>query len=1019
MTNYTDLRTLGIQYLEQMNGGTWTDFNAHDPGITLLESLCYALTDLDYRTEHELVDLLADGGSNPHDSLHHPAQLLTTHAVTHDDLRRILLDVVGVKNAWIENVDERLDNQQPLVGLYRIVIEASPEREGVLIRRDIGRRLHKNRGLCEDFTDIVILDPLHISVDAKIEIGRVDNPATTYAAILDAISENISPTIRMSSTAERMATGLPIDEIFNGPLLEHGFITNEAMAEPRHRAIHVSDIVHAAMNVPGVRSVTGVVLRAGDIRDVWSLDVPLDRTPRLDRVRSQIQLLNAGLPVAMGKIPPEPPFPKRTPIGPDAGIELPTGRNRNVSRYHSVQHHLPMIYGIGEAGLSDNESVERKALAKQLKAFLMFFDQLLANHLAQLAHVKDLFSIHAATSDERTYFTQIVDEPGLDLESIAKATPNILAALAESPTDALARKDRFLNHLLARFGEHLNDRYSAAADNTDNINNTADDNAQLIQQKQTFLKQYPRISGSRGTAFDALGPWGKANPSGLEDRIRFKLGLDETKGEGMDMIEHILTRPGQRHLFDEFLPHLPKGLRDQYSLRITFVFPGNKGRFPRPAFRQVVERTLRTQTPAHIGTYVLWLDDDPWETFHQKHIEWRRARREHVASKLGISLGLDPRLLTYVDNLLDLPGLTATTITSPRVADYGQTARILVHGSQEGHAAYSLVRNGNVTLPSKNLLSNEAVIGTGKTISIESRPLLEDEVIRVQVERLFDDPIWLEAALPVRVRANPALAVSAAGNTSLRAPQATIDVEVKNSQASVFYRAFTHLLKDEDIFFVAQSDKDILASVPAQAGIAPSWTVYVAPPPDRAWTSADYVANAAAKQGNGGALVIDGGPMVEDTLVIVQAHKEHGADPPDATDVQLNQAVLLLKRPGPAAGLTLTKTSNTTIALSGGEPGVFYYLLDPVTNKLLGKPGYFHRQVDATSNRGIGNMRTGHDFAIARGEVASGANRQTTKPLDPVVTVSAIPASNTVKVMAVRGRTGAPWAAMETKLIGT
>ncbi|HLM74648.1 MAG TPA: hypothetical protein VK459_18200, partial [Polyangiaceae bacterium] len=139
MTTYADLRNQGILHLERMTGRAWTDFNAHDPGITLLEAICYVLTDLAYRTEHEIPDLLTDGGADPYESLHAPADILTTRAVTAADLRRLVLDVVGVKNAWIEPVEERLKSDVPLRGLYQVTIEPSPEREGLAVRRDVGR----------------------------------------------------------------------------------------------------------------------------------------------------------------------------------------------------------------------------------------------------------------------------------------------------------------------------------------------------------------------------------------------------------------------------------------------------------------------------------------------------------------------------------------------------------------------------------------------------------------------------------------------------------------------------------------------------------------------------------------------------------------------------------------------------------------------------------------------------------------------------------------------------------------
>ena len=49
--DYAFLRQEGIRHLERLAGPLWTDFNAHDPGITILEQLCYALTDLAYRNK--------------------------------------------------------------------------------------------------------------------------------------------------------------------------------------------------------------------------------------------------------------------------------------------------------------------------------------------------------------------------------------------------------------------------------------------------------------------------------------------------------------------------------------------------------------------------------------------------------------------------------------------------------------------------------------------------------------------------------------------------------------------------------------------------------------------------------------------------------------------------------------------------------------------------------------------------------------------------------------------------------
>src|SRR6185436_18420488 len=53
------LRKQGIKHIEETGSSLWTDYNTSDPGITMLEAVCYAITDLAYRTGFEVKDLLA------------------------------------------------------------------------------------------------------------------------------------------------------------------------------------------------------------------------------------------------------------------------------------------------------------------------------------------------------------------------------------------------------------------------------------------------------------------------------------------------------------------------------------------------------------------------------------------------------------------------------------------------------------------------------------------------------------------------------------------------------------------------------------------------------------------------------------------------------------------------------------------------------------------------------------------------------------------------------------------------
>ena len=60
--DFNFLKEEGIRRIQELSGKIWTDYNVHDPGVMLLEVLCYALTDLGYRTSFDIKDLLA---SNP------------------------------------------------------------------------------------------------------------------------------------------------------------------------------------------------------------------------------------------------------------------------------------------------------------------------------------------------------------------------------------------------------------------------------------------------------------------------------------------------------------------------------------------------------------------------------------------------------------------------------------------------------------------------------------------------------------------------------------------------------------------------------------------------------------------------------------------------------------------------------------------------------------------------------------------------------------------------------------------
>lgn len=683
-TDFASLRQEGLRQLERLAGPGWTDFNAHDPGITILEQVCYALTDLAYRNGHALPDLLAGTDDSPGASIPTPAEILPTQPVTALDLRKVVIDVPGVKNAWIEVIDTPAASFDAQTRELRVAAprgdrstaaSLSPNVSEVSVRgllavriekpdpfvfpdlgnigAEVARRLHACRGLGQDFVAIEVLNQQSIRLGATIEVGDVDDAAALLAAIYQRIATTLSPPVAFHTLDDMLARGRRVDEIFEGPLLAHGFIDNDELAQAgRQRSLRISDLIQTVMSTPGVLAVKNIQFLVGDGDTLtpskeWLRLIDADKTPWFDIKRSRIVLEKNRLQVDDGVKDSAIDLYRQAmrAAGPaltaaaTRDLPPPPGRDRQVARYHSVLELFPAVYGIGPAGLPDSATPERKALARQLKGYLMFYDQLLANQFAQLANVARLFSFHEDSTD--SYFAQPVSDDGtLGLESLRKSAPDEhrarLQRLVEDPSQSVdkagaRRRNRFLDHLLARVGEQFRD-YALMQAGADAAPGTTRDE-QLARDKRAFLRDCARSGRARGTAFNYLEPAGSDNLSGLELVLRRKLGVHDAE-EGFYLVEHVLLRPvtGDAH---QQAPLLRAALaRDPYSLQITLVFPDWPVRYKnRQAF---VEQTVRDEAPAHLHVQVVWLGRAEMQDFVAAYGLWLQRWREQRRAELGL-----------------------------------------------------------------------------------------------------------------------------------------------------------------------------------------------------------------------------------------------------------------------------------------------------------------------------------------------------------------------------------------------
>jgi hypothetical protein len=735
-SDFYALRRTGIGYIEELASELWTDYNPHDPGITLLEQLCFALTDLAYRNGWDIKDLLMPATPSSDPAQPYPNQtfftareILTVNPVTPDDFRRLLIGRAALRNAWVfckqcacdvawysacikgkpvlsfsepddsasavqrvevrglydvlleleadpelgdlndrkiwleaeidggggKTHDLRLELRFPewelshpdqwrtfvdsasidsvkLVGLgaradYNLLTDPSLDEAGrnaylrthwnylllltfeltypsgpVLtlpnvalhffgpnaarsnltltrlkeiledegaqsamvqyrekLRRaeqavlDARQTLSAHRNLDEEFCHIAAVAIEDVAACAEIEVSPGADIERVQAQAWFLIEQYMNPPIRHYSLQEMLDSGMPVEEIFNGPKAEGGFLRqDEVEAAQLKSVLRNSDLINLLMDIEGVVAVRSLLLSKYNLQGeivkgaadpvlvggnpvfdsnkgsaVWELYISPLHQPRLYFERSRFLFMKDGLPFlpradeAMDALHQMRAETERGRID-DAQLDLPvpSGTYR-PARHYPVQYGLPQIYGVSPAGLPGTASERRKGQAKQLQAYLMVFEQLLANAGEQLAHGADLFSLDLTVS--RTYFAARLDKQVIaDYDVVVDSlSPAALDAMTETEEEFLERRNRFLDHLLARFGES----FAEYALLLSRGRRDAAGLRRLIADKIGFLERYPLISRERARARDIHHlPLAPESIPGLQKRVALLLG---------------------------------------------------------------------------------------------------------------------------------------------------------------------------------------------------------------------------------------------------------------------------------------------------------------------------------------------------------------------------------------------------------------------------------------------------------------------------------------------------------------
>ena len=423
---------------------------------------------------------------------------------------------------------------------------------------------HRNIG--EDFLNFKSVRTQEIALRASVELSIDADAQQTLIDILSAIDLFIDPVIRFRGLPELLTEGLAIEAIFNGPLLSAGFL--QTLSQTDQKFLYASDLLRLMLqNEAGQRNNSVIAVenfsmnsyvrnRLTTLNALNSLTLLTDQQfqPRLSVLKSEITFFRNGAEVSYDsrqvlqgvKEKRQQAFAASTiptPLPDNNTDSFSDWTPETVADYQSIQYDLPLTYGL-RAGTPDSAPPARKAQEKQLRGYVLLFEQILANHFSQLANTSAFFSFDTESAD--TYFYQPLygtPQIGQLLRSFSPsgdwdaftADPNNayvqrLQTSAESPLAKLQRKHRVLDHLLGRFGEELLElsrlEYTISQQEATSLAGlerirlvTAQ---RLLRYKAAFLRDLCASEAGRAMGIPKQSTTGL---SGLERRIYRKAGI--------------------------------------------------------------------------------------------------------------------------------------------------------------------------------------------------------------------------------------------------------------------------------------------------------------------------------------------------------------------------------------------------------------------------------------------------------------------------------------------------------------
>ncbi|HTR00573.1 MAG TPA: hypothetical protein VMH83_11305 [Candidatus Acidoferrum sp.] len=401
--DFTALKSKGLDCIQSLSGQAWSDFNESDPGITILDQLCYALTELGYCSAFPVADILTgpDGGWARADQFFAPEKILTTAPVTARDYRSLLLDRIPALAGVVFRAGTASNGVLPACGVDLALVPGTGAEVQTAAVAQVQALLNEYRNVGEIFAKPRVLTPVTLTLTGTVLIAAGSRSDAVLADIRTTLRDYVLPGFRQAGYSALRAAGFATDAIFNGPVLQNGWSTQSADYQSVTTDIELTQIVNRISALSAVEALQGLTLLDASGKPVPGVRIADGEIAEFSVTADGLHLI-AAVSNGSGAAPDEHAVllqeilekHERSPLHAvvDLAPALPTGNFRNIKSYYSIQNTFPTAYAIGYDSLQFSSSSYRIAQSRQLKGYLMVFDQLLANEFAQLAEAAQLFS---------------------------------------------------------------------------------------------------------------------------------------------------------------------------------------------------------------------------------------------------------------------------------------------------------------------------------------------------------------------------------------------------------------------------------------------------------------------------------------------------------------------------------------------------------------------------------------------------------------------------------------------------